>query len=417
MKIVFVSNYINHHQIPFCDAMSRECEGQFLFIQTEPMEEERVHMGWQDHCEKSYLRYYYKEAGVCHQLIQESDVVLFGGCDDESYIEERLRSGKLVIRISERLYKTGQWKAISPRGLLKKYHDHSRYRKAAVYLLCSGAYVSSDFNIVHAYPQKMFCWGYFPETRHYDVDELMKNKGWKPEKAKQSEIQMIASSQEEKIPYLLWAARMIPWKHPELVLQLAAYLKEQGIAFHIEMVGGGELEEEMIAMRRALHLEEVVSLPGFMKPEKVREKMEKANVFLVTSDRNEGWGAVVNESMNSACAVVVNHMVGAAPYLVKHGENGMFYKDGDANIFFETVKKLVEDPRKCEELGRRAYETITKVWNAENAASSLKKLVDDIVDDERKQFFEVSSTEMKNLAPCMPAPVIPERKMWHLLTK
>ena len=43
MTICFVSNYINHHQIPFCEEMIRLCrEGDsFFFIQTQEMEEER----------------------------------------------------------------------------------------------------------------------------------------------------------------------------------------------------------------------------------------------------------------------------------------------------------------------------------------------------------------------------------------
>ena len=47
ISVVFVSNYINHHQIPFCNAMDRLLQGNFTFVQTEPMEEERVRMGWQ----------------------------------------------------------------------------------------------------------------------------------------------------------------------------------------------------------------------------------------------------------------------------------------------------------------------------------------------------------------------------------
>ena len=43
---VFVSNYLNHHQIPFCNAMYRLLKEQFLFIQTQAMEEERIRMGW-----------------------------------------------------------------------------------------------------------------------------------------------------------------------------------------------------------------------------------------------------------------------------------------------------------------------------------------------------------------------------------
>ena len=49
--------------------------------------------------------------------------------------------------------------------------------------------------------------------------------------------------------------------------------------------------------------------------------MEKSEIFLFTSDKGEGWGAVLNESMNSACAVVASHAIGSVPFLLKDGEN------------------------------------------------------------------------------------------------
>ena len=60
-NVVFVSNYINHHQIPFCNAMFRLLEGRFLFIQTEAMEEERVRMGWHEKQRPAYVKCFYEE--------------------------------------------------------------------------------------------------------------------------------------------------------------------------------------------------------------------------------------------------------------------------------------------------------------------------------------------------------------------
>ena len=166
MKLIFVSNYFNHHQLPFCDALYELLEGDFCFLQTQPMEEERVKMGWQAE-ERPYVRYAAKnscahksgvektpgsesnsnavtDAEEFEKLLFTADVVIFGGCDEESYIQERLTAGKPIFRYNERLYKEGQWKAVSPRGLLQKYKDHTRYRKAPVYFLCAGAYVPCD---------------------------------------------------------------------------------------------------------------------------------------------------------------------------------------------------------------------------------------------------------------------------------
>lgn len=408
---VFVSNYLNHHQIPFCNAMYELCKGSFVFVQTEPVEEERIRMGWAEKVQQPYLKLYYEEEEACKHLISEAHIVMFGGCEDESYIAGRLKEGKAVIRYSERLYKTGQWKAVSPRGLKKKYYDHTKYRKSPVYLLCAGAYVPSDFAIVRSYPEKMFCWGYFPETKHYDVDRLLAEKGW---------------AGAGGIPYILWAARMIDWKHPELPMETAGYLKSRGLSFHMDIIGGGDMEEQMQALRAEYGLEEEVSFLGFMPPPQVREYMERADIFLFTSDRQEGWGAVANEAMNSGCALIANHMIGAVPYLVKDGENGLIYRDRNREELFALAEKLVKNRELCARLGRNAYRTITEVWNAENAAKSLCELCRglgladgaDIGGSPESRSRVPGKADGGFIpAPCVPAAVIPERKMYALLKK
>lgn len=405
IRMAFVSNYINHHQIPFCNAMYRLLDGAFFFIQTEPMEAERVRMGWHETEKPAYVHCFYEEEAYCRQLILDCDMVLFGGTDEESYIAPRLASGRPLMRYSERLYKTGQWKAVSPRGLLKKYRDHTRYRKAPVYLLCAGAYVSSDFHIVRAYPGKMYCWGYFPETRHYDVDRLLEEKGYGV----------------PKIPYLLWAARMIDWKHPELPLETAAYLKERNLDFHMDVIGDGELKPRMQELAREYKLEDRVAFLGYQTPEAVRGFMEKADIFLFTSDRQEGWGAVANEAMNSACALVADHMIGAVPYLVSQGENGLIYEDGQKRQLFCLTERLVIDRIYCRQLGRNAYGTITETWNAENAAEQLLKQIRYFLGmaDVREAPGRVGQAPaaIGSCTPCAPAPVLSERRARKLFGK
>lgn len=394
-RVAFVSNYINHHQIPFCEAMYRYLKGSYVFIQTQPMEEERVSMGWQDERDLPYVKRYYEEPDACRELINKCPVVIFGGVDDESYIVERLRSGKPVIRYSERLYKEGQWKAVSPRGLLKKYKDHTKYRKAPVYLLCAGAYVPSDFHIVRAYPGKMLKWGYFPETRHYDVDKLMADK---------------------KPATILWAARFLDWKHPELALHCANYLKQKGISFEMRIVGDGEQRPLVDALMEEYDLADCVTLLGYRTPKEVRALMEETDIYLATSDRKEGWGAVINEAMNSGCAVVADHMMGAAPYLIQHGKNGFVYEDGKPKMLFELVEKLLKDRQLCHNLGRKAIKTIEYEWNADNAARRLLQFcilhgfVDGWLVDEEVTKFHHAEFALKS-GPSSAAEVISERKM------
>ena len=134
-------------------------------------------MGWAVDAKKiPYVILAYEEEERCRQLIEEADLVLAGWTLRTDLFEKRLGSGKLTLRISERIYREGQWKFLSPRGLIAKYKEHIRYRNKPVYLLCAGAYVASDFSLIHAYPGKMFRFGYFPKTRYTDMKALWEKK-------------------------------------------------------------------------------------------------------------------------------------------------------------------------------------------------------------------------------------------------
>lgn len=357
MKITMISNYINHHQIPFSNALYKLVGSDYHFIQTEPMEAERKAMGWSvEEDSVPYLVELEKEPELCKDLLDTSDILLVGWMEREDLITPRLQQGKFTIRISERLYREGQWKAISPRGLVRKYQDHTRYRKSPVYLLCAGAYVASDFHLVGAYPGKMYRFGYFPQTSPCSLEEQL---------AKKPDI----SAPDAKIQ-LVWAGRFIPLKHPEYMLQLAAFLQKKGYPFHLHMVGGGELEESLKAQAKALQVEENITFYGFQAPEKVRQIMEQCHIHIFTSNHLEGWGAVVNEAMNSACVEIANVAVGAAPYLITHGKNGLLY-DKTYESMEEQVLSVFDHKERIETLGTAAYETIATEWNAEIAAGRL----------------------------------------------
>ena len=354
MTFTFVSNYINHHQIPLCDALYRELGEDYTFIQTMPMEQERVDMGWSvDVRQLPYVRCLYEAEYECLKIIAESDVVLFGWTQREDLTAERLASGKVTLRVSERLYREGQWKVISPRGLAAKYREHIKYRRQNVCMLCAGAYTASDFHLIGAYPDKMFKWGYFTKLRTY------------------SEEQFASMKPQDGVMHIVWAGRFIPLKHPEYVVRLAKTLRDRGHKFCVHMLGDGELEPKIRQDVESLGLAEYFMFYGYTAPEQVRDVMEKCHIHLFTSNYLEGWGAVINEAMNSGCVEVVNAQVGAAPYLIRHGENGLVYPDDRYESMEELVLNLFGDWDGCKQMGRAAYETIRDTWNAENAAREL----------------------------------------------
>lgn len=390
MKITMISNYINHHQIPFSNALYERMGDNYTFIQTEPMEEERVKMGWGvDITNLPYVKLLYQEKeSVIRDLIDYCDILLVGWMEREDLLVRRLSKNRLTIRISERLYREGQYKAVSPRGLVRKYLEHTRYRDGNVFLLCAGAYVPSDFHIVRAYPNKMYRFGYFPDTRIYEGNTLF----------------------DQKPPlttiHIVWAGRLIPLKHPEFVTRLAKDLKRKrsDISFHIHLIGDGEMKSILDERIETNNLSDCITMYGFMAPDKVRDMMEKCHIHLFTSNHLEGWGAVVNEGMNSGLAEVVNSEVGAAPFLIQNEKNGLIYKQGSYKDFFSCVCYLMDHKEKITEFGKNAYQTIITEWNATHAVDELFAFY---------KGFLCREIKPPLTGPFSEAPVISPRKMYR----
>ena len=359
--ITFFSNFLSHHQTPFCQAMQRLLGEGFTFVATERMAEERLQLGFKDiNDSANYILNSYESDENFQKALKlgrESDVVIIGSAPDV-FIEERLKEDKLTFRYYERFFKKGKWRILDPRVLIAYYKLHFRYRKKNLHMLCASAYTASDCRFISSYPNKTYKWGYFPPVTKYESAQKII---------------------EEKIPNsILWVARLIELKHPEAPIEVAKRLKEQGYKFKMDLIGIGPLKEKIEKLIEEYRLKDCVNLLGAMSPEKVRENMEKSQIFLFTSDKNEGWGAVLNESMNSGCAVVASDAIGSVPYLIKDGENGFTYKSGRVDELFEKVKHLIDNPEKRKQMGLNAYETLVDTWNADCAAERLLQLIEDI---------------------------------------
>ena len=355
MKIVFVSNYFNHHQRPFCEALLPMCDS-FFFIATTEMREERRKLGYAFE-EPDYVLRAFADDGMARAkaLIASADVLIHGGVVGE-LAKPRYYRGKTVFYYSERLYKRGVRRWTLPLRAIQFYFRYL-WRQNAL-LLCASAYAAYDYSRSLTFRGKRFCWGYFPETKHYEIKKV------------------IAQKDSRKI---LWCGRLIDWKHPELAVETAARLRGEGVDFSMDIIGSGVMESELRKQIEENGLADRVKLLGSMPPQKTREYMERSAILLFTSDRQEGWGAVLNEAMNSGCAVVASRAAGSVPFLVRNGENGFTFS-GDALELFEKTRALLQDPVLDARFGTAAFETVSTLWNAETAAQRFVRFAQSFSD-------------------------------------
>ena len=355
MTVVLLSNYFNHHQKPLSDALYRLTDGNFFFISNSQMREERRKLGYGSEPEPDYVLHMAHNPGQCREMIASADVVIVGSVPQE-LIRDRIRAGKLIFRYSERPLKHGteplkyiprllRWNWWNPPG-------------KPIYLLCASAYAAGDYGKFGLFRNRAFRWGYFPETVRYTQEELF---------------------QEKTAAKILWAGRMLDWKHPEHALEAAKRLRDAEYEFELIMVGMGQLEAVLQEQIRREDLQSCVRMTGAVTPRQVRHLMEQCGIFLFTSNRQEGWGAVLNEAMNSGCAVIASHAIGSAPFLIQNEGNGLLYESGNVDMLYDKLKYLLDHPMEQKQMGAAAYRTITEEWNADVAAARLMALSEQIL--------------------------------------
>lgn len=361
MKIVFCSNFFNHHQLYVSTELYNSTGIEYTFVATEPIPEERLKLGYENMNSKySFIIRAYEseeEKEKAIKICNECDILIIGSAP-RIYEKDRIDKNRLTFRYSERIFKKGFIQLTNPKTLASLVIDKFRCRKKNVFMLCASAYTPFDFSLVGAYKNKCYKWGYFPESKVYDIQRLIERKEQNP------------------LIEILWVARFIDWKHPELIIELAKKLKEKGYKFKIKMIGTGPLEENIKILIENKQLSQYVELVGAIPSSQVREYMEKANIFISTSDQNEGWGAVINEAMNSACVVIANRKIGAVPYLIQNEQNGLHYVTKEELI--QKVEMVIHDTEKRKNIGSNAYKTIIHTWNAKKAVENFLHLVSDI---------------------------------------
>ena len=104
--------------------------------------------------------------------------------------------------------------------------------------------------------------------------------------------------------------------------------------------------------------------------------------------------------MNSGCSVVASHAIGSVPYLIKDGYNGRVYENRNQKQLNDLVIDLIEDRKYREMLGRNAYATLIKTWNAEEAATRFVKLAENLLCGNEGIF------NLYENGPCSPAQIL-----------
>lgn len=361
MKLVFITNYVHHHQIPLADELYKILGEAYKYIATDALPGWLIKGGYDPSIDRPYIIKSYEngtERQIAMKLASDADVVIIGSAPG-SFVTNRIKAGKITFRYSERWFKNRPWFLSGPRAWLYFWREHIRYKNKPLFMLAASAYTCRDVNAIGAYKNKVFKWGYFTKVEAFPLEASAN----------------FNACSEDTVLHLMWCSRFLRWKHPELPVKLAKRLKDSGYKFIVDMYGSGDVLESTKELARRLNVMDVIRFQGNLPNEEILKQMRCHEIFLFTSDKNEGWGAVLNESMSNGCAVVASNMIGAVPFLIEDGVNGLVFNSEDLDSLETKVKILLDSAEYRRTIARNAIQTMRTIWSPANAAMQLLKLI------------------------------------------
>lgn len=371
MKIAFVTNFINHHQVYLADELYGILGGDYCFIETQKMPTTFIKSGYPDFSLRPYIikAWVDNDSWKSAISIAESVDILIVGNAPQIFRTQRLRNNSITIEYEERSLKKGWINVFSPR-FIRKIVSYLIYDTHNTYKLCAGAYVANDMYKFGLFKNRCFKFGYFPQT---------------PNKNNNKNNYALGKNDSIKI---LWCGRFISWKHPELPVYLAEKLKLSQHKFEINMIGSGELYNDIKSLIEKKNLSNEITLLGNLPNKNVLDTMAEHDIFIFTSDRNEGWGAVLNEAMGCGCCPVVSNEIGAVPYLINDKENGLVFKSKDVDSLYQCISFLIHHPQKIKEFADNSYQTISNIWCPKIAANNLLTLCNSLYKGNKNTILE-----------------------------
>lgn len=176
-------------------------------------------------------------------------------------------------------------------------------------------------------------------------------------------------SGDSPVPVLLWMARFVPDKDPELLVRAAAALRDEGLAFRLILAGAPLprhqwLYDRVVALINELRLTDVVQLPGWIKD--TRTLVATSDVGVQTS-HTEGLSMTLLEQMMAGLAVVATD-VGETGYALDQGRCGVLISPRDLGGLVDALRTVIRDKDARAELGRSARERAIREFSLEAMA-------------------------------------------------
>ena len=174
-------------------------------------------------------------------------------------------------------------------------------------------------------------------------------------------------------PRLVFVGRLCDEKAPDVLIDAAAWLRDQGVPFELSIIGDGPQRVALQRQVARLKLNRHVTLLGQKNSERVREHL-RASRALVLPSLAEGLPVVLMEAL-ALQRPVISTWIAAIPELVEPERSGWLVPPGDVVSLAEAMHRAVtSSSEELEAMGERGARTVRRLHDVKAQASQLDAL-------------------------------------------
>jgi len=167
---------------------------------------------------------------------------------------------------------------------------------------------------------------------------------------------------------ILHIGRLVKWKRVDLVIEAVAQLSARYDTIELIIIGAGPEEAYLKDLARRKAPEDAIRFLGSIyDPENLAREIITSAIYVLA-----GMGGLsINEAMAYGKPVICSRCDGTERDLVTDGENGFYFKEGDAGDLASKIELLVNDPERAQLMGTNALSVIDQKINLGTVAQGF----------------------------------------------
>ena len=145
--------------------------------------------------------------------------------------------------------------------------------------------------------------------------------------------------------------RLVTEKGIPVLLEAAKKLRDEGLSFHLALIGDGAERDNLERMAERLGLQDRTTFTGYLSGREFEQALRALSVVVMPSQWEETAGLAVMEKMMRGGLVVVADIGGLSEVV---GDAGLKFTPGDANSLYARLRQILEKPSIVATLGSAA---------------------------------------------------------------